>query len=60
MVKYFDVNGFQDANPRFFREKLDWFNGQYIRKLSIDSLLEKLKLDKTIKIKLLLVYCKTE
>ncbi|MEK7536618.1 MAG: glutamate--tRNA ligase [Patescibacteria group bacterium] len=49
MVKYFDVNGFQDANPRFFREKLDWFNGQYIRKLSIDSLLEKLKLDKTIK-----------
>lgn len=47
MIKYFDINGFQDANPRFFREKLDWFNGQYIRKLSIDSLLEKLKLDDT-------------
>ncbi|MDP3917780.1 MAG: glutamate--tRNA ligase [Candidatus Woesebacteria bacterium] len=49
MVTHFDINGFQDANPRFFREKLDWFNGQYIRKLSIDSLLEKLKLDKTAK-----------
>lgn len=45
MVKSFDSNGFQDANPRFFREKLDWFNGQYIRKLSVDNLLEKLGID---------------
>lgn len=45
MVKFFDSNGFQDANPRFFREKLDWFNGQYIRKLSVDNLLEKLGID---------------
>ena len=45
MIDSFDPNGFQDANPKFFREKLDWFNGQYIRKLSADSLIEKLKLD---------------
>jgi len=48
-VKEFDPSGFQKSNPIFNREKLDWFNGQYIRKLSIDSLLEKLKLDKTVK-----------
>ncbi|MEK7550701.1 MAG: glutamate--tRNA ligase [Patescibacteria group bacterium] len=48
-VKAFDINGFQEANPKFFREKLDWFNGFYIRKLSVDELLEKLKLDDTQK-----------
>ena len=48
-VKEFDPSGFQKSNPVFNREKLDWFNGQYIRKLPIDSLLEKLKLDKTAK-----------
>ena len=37
-VEYFDINGFQDANPRFFLDKLDWFNGEYIRKLSDESL----------------------
>ena len=31
-VKLFDPGGFQIANPIFNREKLDWFNGQYIRK----------------------------
>ncbi len=45
MVDSFDPNGFQDANPKFFRDKLNWFNGQYIRKLSVDNLLEKLELD---------------
>jgi len=40
-VEHFDVNGFQDANPRFFTDKLDWFNGQYIRKLSDESLNSK-------------------
>lgn len=33
-VQAFDINGFQNANPKFFRDKLDWFNGQYIRQLS--------------------------
>jgi glutamyl-tRNA synthetase len=30
-VKAFDVQGLQSANPRFFRMKLDWLNGEYIR-----------------------------
>ena len=30
-VRLFDPGGFQIANPIFNREKLDWFNGQYIR-----------------------------
>lgn len=33
-VKIFDINGFQESNPRFFLDKLDWFNGEYIRKKS--------------------------
>ncbi|MDP1710053.1 MAG: glutamate--tRNA ligase [bacterium] len=37
-VKKFDINGFQEANPRFFRDKLDWFNGYYIRQLADDDL----------------------
>ncbi len=44
MIKLFDPNGFQDANPRFFREKLDWFNGQYIRQLSDEILNSKFKM----------------
>lgn len=40
-VKKFDINGFQDANPRFLRDKLDWFNGYYLRQLSIDNLNSK-------------------
>lgn len=42
-VKHFDVNGFQDANPRFLREKLDWFNGYYIRQKSDKELAELLE-----------------
>ena len=34
LVEHFDAKGFQDANPRFFLDKLKWFNGQYLRKLS--------------------------
>jgi glutamyl-tRNA synthetase len=41
MVKSFDINGFQDANPKFFRDKLDWFNGQYIRQLKVGDLNSK-------------------
>lgn len=32
-VKAFDPKGFQKSNPVFNKEKLDWFNGEYIRKL---------------------------
>lgn len=40
-VKHFDINGFQEANPRFFKDKLDWFNGEYIRNLSDNDLTSK-------------------
>jgi len=30
-VKAFDEKGFQKSNPVFNREKLNWFNGEYIR-----------------------------
>ncbi len=39
LVEHFDAKGFQDANPRFFLDKLKWFNGQYLRKLSDAELL---------------------
>lgn len=40
-VENFDPSGFQDANPRFLYDKLDWFNGHYIREKS-DEELERL------------------
>jgi glutamyl-tRNA synthetase len=40
-VKAFDPKGFQKSNPIFNRDKLDWFNGYYIRKLSDAELCEK-------------------
>lgn len=42
-VKAFDAKGFQKANPVFNREKLDWFNGHYIRQKSSTELMELLK-----------------
>lgn len=33
-VNAFDHKGFQKSNPIFNREKLDWFNGHYIRQMS--------------------------
>ena len=42
-VEHFDVAGFQEANPRFLTDKLDWFNGEYIRKLSDEILNSKFK-----------------
>ncbi|KKQ91996.1 MAG: Glutamate-tRNA ligase [Candidatus Woesebacteria bacterium GW2011_GWB1_39_10] len=40
-VKAFDSDGFQKSNPVFNREKLDWFNGQYIRQMSDEDLNSK-------------------
>lgn len=37
-VNKFDPKGFQKSNPRFDQRKLDWLNGQYLRKTP-DSLL---------------------
>lgn len=42
-VGCFDSAGFQQANPRFFAQKLDWFNGQYIRAKTPDELVELLR-----------------
>lgn len=42
-VEAFDINGFQEANPRFLQDKLNWFNGEYIRKLSDEILNSKFK-----------------
>ncbi len=42
-VENFDINGFQEANPRFLQDKLDWFNGHYIREMSDKELLKLLK-----------------
>jgi len=42
-VEHFDINGFQEANPKFLTDKLDWFNGEYIRKLSDEDLNTRFK-----------------
>lgn len=42
-VESFDPRGFQKANPVFNRDKLDWFNGEYIRNLPLEDLNLKLK-----------------
>lgn len=43
-VEVFDINGFQKSNPVFNRTKLDWFNGEYIRKLSVEDLNSRFKI----------------
>lgn len=41
-ITAFDEAGIQRSNPTFDAKKLDWFQGQYIRKLSISELREKI------------------
>lgn len=41
-VEHFNINGFQESNPKFFREKLDWINGHYIRQISDHELINKI------------------
>jgi len=48
-IKEFDIGGFQEANPRFLQDKLDWFNGEYIRKMSISELITKLEIESSEK-----------
>lgn len=36
-VKVFDAKGFQKSNPVFNREKLDWFNGHYLRDKKVED-----------------------
>lgn len=42
-VEAFNIDGFQEANPRFLQGKLEWFNGQYIRQKSDEELVELIK-----------------
>ncbi|QQR93772.1 glutamate--tRNA ligase [bacterium] len=42
-VKQFDVDGIQKANPTFDQKKIDWFQGVYIRKLTIEELKSEIK-----------------
>lgn len=42
-VQVFDSQGFQKANPLFTDTKLDWFNGQYIRRKSDQELYSLVK-----------------
>jgi len=41
-VEVFDEKGFQKANPVFNREKLNWFNGMYLRTLKDSDLVNLL------------------
>ena len=43
-VKVFDPKGFQKSNPVFNRDKLNWFNGEYIRQLSVEELNSKFEI----------------
>jgi len=43
-VEHFDINGFQDANPKFLEDKLNWFNGEYIRNLPLEDLNAKFQM----------------
>ncbi len=42
-VSLFDINGFQKSNPRLNIQKLNWFNGQYIRRTSDQQLLQLIR-----------------
>jgi glutamyl-tRNA synthetase len=43
MIKVFDISKVRRSNPIFDKEKLDWFNSQWIKKLNDKELLSKLK-----------------
>lgn len=42
-IESFDINGFQEANPKFTYEKLNWFNGHYLRLKSNSQLATLIK-----------------
>lgn len=43
LIKQFDLNKVNKAGAVFDDNKLDWFNSQYIKKMGVDELVEKLK-----------------
>ncbi len=44
-VKAFDPKGLQKSNPIFNKDKLDWFNKEYIRKLPVELLNSKFEVN---------------
>lgn len=42
-VENFREDGFQKSNPKFMPDKLNWFNQQYLKKLSAEELVKKLE-----------------
>lgn len=42
-VEHFDIKGFQEANPKFLTDKLDWLNGEYIRQMDDSVLVKKIE-----------------
>lgn len=47
-VKEFSEKGFQKSNPIFNKKKLIWMNGEYIRKLPVEKLDERLLTRKSL------------
>jgi len=43
IVERFDIGRVQKGGARFDRERLEWLNGQWIRRLSPDDLIERLR-----------------
>ncbi len=42
MIKAFDIKDINTSNPKFDQVKLEWMNGEYIRKLNKEELAEKI------------------
>lgn len=40
-IEAFDMDGLQKSNPTWDQKKMDWFNGQYSRKLTVDEYLNR-------------------
>jgi glutamyl-tRNA synthetase len=43
LAKRFDIDKVQKGGARFDRERLEWLNGQWIRRLSADELIDRLQ-----------------
>ncbi len=43
LIKVFELTNINTANPIFDTEKLDWYNGHYIRNMSVEDLLAACK-----------------
>ena len=53
-VQEFDINGFQESNPRFEDNKLKWFNGHYLRQKSDEELINLIDFPDKSKLKQIL------